>query len=225
VSPLALAPEELTAAFCDALGADVVRTSTSHGNAVVEVTPSAWTQALAFARDDAGVDCDFFAFVSAIDCVPDEATAKAAEENPEPAEDVYVPSNHDGYEVVARVSSSAAVHGVTVKASLPRDGAAIDTLTGVYEGADWHEREIIDMFGIEVIGHPNPARIYLTDEFEGHPLRKSFKLGAREVKPWPGDVDVEDMPDDAPVLDDAGNVVELAEPEPAEAAAETGDDA
>lgn len=224
---MALAPEEITAAFRDALGADVVRTSTSHGNPVVEVTPAAWTRALEFARDDEAVACDFFTFVSAIDCVPDEATAKAAEENPEPAEDVYVPSNADGYEVVARVSSTSALHGVTLKAALPRDGAAIETLTGVYEGADWHEREIIDMFGIEVVGHPNPARIYLTDEFEGHPLRKSFKLGAREVKPWPGDVDVEDMPEDAPVLDDAGNVVELPEPPAAqeESGADSGSDA
>ena len=52
------------------------------------------------------------------------------------------------------------------------------------------------MFGIEFRGNPNPVNIYLPDEFVGHPLRKSFPLLTREVKPWPGDVDVEGMPGD-----------------------------
>ena len=50
------------------------------------------------------------------------------------------------------------------------------------------------MFGIDFRGHPNLIKLYLPQEFEGHPLRKSFALGAREVKPWPGKVDVEGLP-------------------------------
>ncbi len=50
------------------------------------------------------------------------------------------------------------------------------------------------MFGIAFDGHPNLVNLYLTDGFEGHPLRKSYALLTREVKPWPGTVDVEDMP-------------------------------
>jgi NADH-quinone oxidoreductase subunit C len=50
------------------------------------------------------------------------------------------------------------------------------------------------MFGIEFDGHPNLAHLYLPDSFLGHPLRKSFPLLSREVKPWPGTVDVEAMP-------------------------------
>ncbi len=50
------------------------------------------------------------------------------------------------------------------------------------------------MFGIEFEGHPNLTKLYLPDAFEGFPLRKSFPLLSREVKPWPGLVDVEDMP-------------------------------
>jgi NADH-quinone oxidoreductase subunit C len=65
---------------------------------------------------------------------------------------------------------------------------------GVYAGADWHEREAAEMFGIDFVGHPNLVKLYLPDAFEGHPLRKSFPLLSREVKPWPGTVDVEPMP-------------------------------
>ena len=67
-------------------------------------------------------------------------------------------------------------------------------LVGVYAGANWHEREAHEMYGIDFRGHPNQAKLYLPDQFEGNPLRKSFPLLTREVKPWPGKVDVEGMP-------------------------------
>ncbi len=50
------------------------------------------------------------------------------------------------------------------------------------------------MFGIDFVGHPDLSHLYLPDTFLGHPLRKSFPLLSREVKPWPGTVDVEAMP-------------------------------
>ena len=50
------------------------------------------------------------------------------------------------------------------------------------------------MFGIGFVGHPDLRNIYLPGEFEGYPLRKDFPLLAREVKPWPGLVDVEQFP-------------------------------
>jgi NADH-quinone oxidoreductase subunit C len=64
----------------------------------------------------------------------------------------------------------------------------------LYSGANWHEREAHEMFGIEFTGHPQLIKLYLPEAFQGHPLRKSFPLLSREVKPWPGTVDVEGMP-------------------------------
>ncbi|MCE7883739.1 MAG: NADH-quinone oxidoreductase subunit C [Actinobacteria bacterium ATB1] len=224
MSPLALAPEEITASFRDALGEGVESTSTFQGQASVLVSPDAWIAAFTHARDDLG--CDFFSFVSAIDWVGEEAendpgedaeastgadeASSGRDEETGAGEDTYRPPSGALLQVVGRITSTAQHHGVTLKANLPKSDPSISTLVGVYEGANWHEREMMEMFGIVVEGHPDPRKIYLTDEFEGHPLLKSFKLGAREVKPWPGDVDVEDMPDDAPVLDDEGNVVEVA---------------
>jgi NADH-quinone oxidoreductase subunit C len=51
------------------------------------------------------------------------------------------------------------------------------------------------MFGIDFDGNMNLAPLYLPDDFIGNPLLKSYPLIAREVKPWPGDVDVEAMPE------------------------------
>ena len=81
----------------------------------------------------------------------------------------------------------------------------------VYPGADWHERETWEMYGIVFDGHPSLRHLYLPSEFEGHPLRKDFPLLAREVKPWPGLVDVEPMPGDATPDDEAAAIEAGAE--------------
>jgi NADH-quinone oxidoreductase subunit C len=70
----------------------------------------------------------------------------------------------------------------------------VDSIHELWEAVNWYERECWDMFGIEFAGNPNLSPIYLPEGFIGHPLLKSYPLLAREVKPWPGDVDVEAMP-------------------------------
>ena len=81
-----------------------------------------------------------------------------------------------------------------LKCDVPEDTNAVQSIIPVYAGADWHERETWEMFGITFLGHPDVRHLYLPGEFEGHPLRKDFPLLARRIKPWPGIVDVEAMP-------------------------------
>jgi NADH-quinone oxidoreductase subunit C len=102
------------------------------------------------------------------------------------------------FQLLARVFSIARRVGITFKADLPDDGPVAETWSGVYAGANWMERETHEMFGIGFAGHPYLVNLYLPGAFEGHPLRKDFPLLAREVKPWPGLVDVEPMPGEAP---------------------------
>ncbi|MBI3314632.1 MAG: NADH-quinone oxidoreductase subunit C, partial [Candidatus Omnitrophica bacterium] len=56
----------------------------------------------------------------------------------------------------------------------------VDTLTGLWPGADWYEREVWDMFGIQFKGHPNLKRILMYEEFQGHALRKDYPFNKRQ---------------------------------------------
>jgi NADH-quinone oxidoreductase subunit C len=84
--------------------------------------------------------------------------------------------------------------GVIVKVDVDDTHPALESLHDVYAGANWHERETHEMFGITFDGHPDLRNMYLPMDFEGHPLRKDFPLLARMIKPWPGIVDVEPLP-------------------------------
>ncbi|MFZ5826909.1 MAG: NADH-quinone oxidoreductase subunit C [Bacillota bacterium] len=64
---------------------------------------------------------------------------------------------------------------IHVKVDLPRQGARIWSISNLYPGANWHERETYDMYGIRFEGHPNHRRILLPDNWQGgHPLLKDF---------------------------------------------------
>jgi NADH-quinone oxidoreductase subunit C len=126
----------------------------------------------------------FFSWLSAIDWSSEVAVG-------DPVEGDAV---EERFEVISRLADVSAGEAVMVSTDLPRDDLRIDSLTGVCSGANWHEREAADMFGITFVGHPNPVNLYLPDGFEGHPLRKSYPLLSREVKPWPGAVEVVPLP-------------------------------
>ncbi len=111
--------------------------------------------------------------------------------------------------MLAYVQSTTKHWGLTLKADVDEASPHLASWVPVYPGADWHERECWEMYGIVFDGHPSLRHLYLPAEFEGHPLRKDFPLLAREVKPWPGIVDVEPMPgEDAPAVEAATAEVE-----------------
>ncbi len=168
--------------FADQVAAAVGGTpEVAFGTAKVRVPSDAWVRTHEVARDELGLV--FFSWLSAIDW------ANQVEVGDPPAEEV-----EERYEVLTTVADISEGKRVTFSTDLPKNSPKIASLVEVYPGANWHEREAAEMFGIEFVGHPGLDHLYLPDGFLGHPLRKSFPLLSREVKPWPGTVDVEDMP-------------------------------
>jgi NADH-quinone oxidoreductase subunit C len=193
--------ETLFARFEAALGAGVVDHAEAHGSLVVRVRPDAWRRAATVARAD--LDCDYLSFISGIDWMPapkppgDEAGGSDTSSPVQPDTMTFGAAGSDGrFQVFGRVQSTSRRWGITLKTDVSDTAPVVDSWVGVYPGADWHERECWEMYGIDFEGHPKLRHLYLPGEFEGHPLRKDFALMAREVKPWPGLVDVEPMPGD-----------------------------
>ncbi|MFF0265183.1 NADH-quinone oxidoreductase subunit C [Kribbella sp. NPDC004536] len=145
-------------------GAGIAATSAdSFGPTAVDVPPESWVAAHEVLRDAVGFT--FFDFLSASDELK------------------------DGFRIVSHLADfwgGSHVEHVLVRTLVPRDNAVLPTLTDVYAGANWHERETHEMFGIGFAGHPNLTTLLLPEEFEGHPLRKEFVLASRVAKPWPG---------------------------------------
>ena len=83
-------------------------------------------------------------------------------------------------EVVYQLWSIPHRAALRVKCELPLDGLDIDTVTGIWVGANWLEREVYDLFGVHFTGHPDLRRILMPEGYaEGHPLRKDFPLRGR----------------------------------------------
>ncbi len=84
------------------------------------------------------------------------------------------------FEVVYHLYSIDKNHRLRVKAPLMEENAFINSITGIWGGANWFEREAWDLYGIVFQGHPNLRRILLYEEFEGHPLRKEYSKTKRQ---------------------------------------------
>ena len=193
----------------------------------LRVTPESWKETHRILRDEMGFK--FFEFLSAIDWMPspfgksedssaDAGVSVTKVEDPGEIEQGLA-GGDTRFQVFTRVvditrQGPEKSVGVIVKVDVPDPHEdpepVLETLLSIYPGTNWHEREIHEMFGIGFTGHPYLEKLYLPTDFEGNPLRKDFPLLARHVKPWPGIVDVEPMPD---------------EDDDEDAAAEGGDDA
>lgn len=84
----------------------------------------------------------------------------------------------DRIDIVYQMRSLQHKRDVTLRVEVDRDDAVAPSVTSVWRAADFQEREIYDLMGVRFVGHPNLKRILLYDEFDGHPLRKDWRLPA-----------------------------------------------
>ncbi len=170
----------------------------------IRVAIDDWRKAAKVAKED--LDCNFFDWLSAIDWMPSPYGREHDTEQDyidEELEDETLTKMEWGYtggktrfQLICRLHSISRNIGVMIKADLPDNDPRALSLIPIFPGANWHEREAREMFGLTFEEHPDLRNIYLPGDFEGHPLRKDYPLLARRMKPWPGVVDVELMPGD-----------------------------
>ncbi len=92
----------------------------------------------------------------------------------------------DTIEVVAHAVNPESVERLLACARLPADRAHIDSLSGLYPGATWHERETAEMFGVHFVGLLDARPLLLRSSLGAPPMRKSTVLAARVALEWPG---------------------------------------
>jgi NADH-quinone oxidoreductase subunit C/D len=94
-------------------------------------------------------------------------------------------AERERFEMVLFAYSVTHKHHIRIKVRLPEDDPTLDTLCGVYKGANWFEREAWDLYGIKFNGHPNLTRILTHDDFVGHGMRKDYPTARRHVNKAP----------------------------------------
>ena len=127
-----------------------------HEDETVTVSRESWREVMQFLRDDPELRYNFLMDLTAVDYLTQGRTPR--------------------YEVVAHLYSLPHNQRVRLKAPVSDEDPRIDSLMPVWEGANWFEREVYDMFGLSFTGHPDLRRILLYDGFEGHPLRKDYPI-------------------------------------------------
>jgi len=151
------------------LGDAIVEHGATYGDVVVRVRPDAWRRSAQFCKDQLG--CDYLSFVSAIDWMPAPAVADEGSGDTstpaQPKETTYGVAGSAGrFQLFAIVASTHGSHQrVVLKTDVDESDPRAESWVSVYPGADWHERETWEMFGISFDGHPALRHLYLPFEF------------------------------------------------------------
>ncbi|MBV6395975.1 MAG: NAD(P)H-quinone oxidoreductase subunit J, chloroplastic [Anaerolineales bacterium] len=92
----------------------------------------------------------------------------------------YWPQESPRFHVVYQLTSVTKNASIQARVAVGGEQPELPTASGVFASANWREREVFDMFGIRFAGHPDPRRILMPTDYEGHPLRKDHPLGYEE---------------------------------------------
>jgi len=152
--------EQSVALLKDRLGDDILDVSTFRGDTTVTLEPKAVVMACKLLHDDSDLNFDFLALLTAVDYWPAEPR----------------------FAVVYRLYSVTNNLFFGLRVPVSGKEPVVPTIESVFKNANWHEREVYDMFGVQFEGHSDMRRILMPEDWEGHPLRKDYPLGYEEVQ-------------------------------------------
>lgn len=143
------------------LGAKVLEVLQPHGDDVLLLDRGNFRESLRFFKEDGKLAFDFLADITAVD---------------------YWRKREPRFEVVYHLISRQRRRRLRVRVPLPENDLTIESLTPLWRGANFMEREVWDLFGIRFIDHPDLRRVLLYEEFNGHPLRKDYPVNLMQPR-------------------------------------------
>ena len=184
----------------EALGGRILEQRSFRGDDRIHIAREHIVEVGQILRDDAELQFDLLLDVTAIDYLgqPDDFEKKpqildreqsVLRRRPARRHELVLPTPgpHPRFAVVYHLTSTTRLHRLCIKCRVPEDDPTITSLTPIWPGANWLERETYDLYGIKFIGHPDLRRIYLNEEFVGHPLRKDYgKWDEQPIQPYVG---------------------------------------
>lgn len=152
-----------TAALRESFSADILDVVEHRGETTVTVRPERIVEIGSFLKNDCGFT--FLVDITAVD---------------------YLGKRDPRFMVVYLFCNMAEKCRIRIKAPVGGDDPTIDSLCGLWNSANWLEREVYDLMGITFAGHPDLRRILMTDDWVGHPLRKDYPLQGPDREPYKG---------------------------------------
>jgi len=137
---------------------DVRETRVVHGDALAVISPEALRKVMEFLKSDPRLQYDVLVDITAVDYLGQDPR----------------------FEVVYHLLSLSRHDRLRIKVGVRSEKPSVESMTALWGNANWLEREVWDMFGIEFEGHPDLRRILLYPEFQGHPLRKDYPIRRRQ---------------------------------------------
>ncbi len=147
-------PADIHSRLAETFGGSIIEFSDEPFARWIEVKPEDWFAVARYLKDDSDLVFDSLMCVSGVDLGPKE----------------------DRMEVVYNLFSMTHRHKITIKISGPREEFHVPSVESIWRIADWHEREVFDMFGIIFDGHRRLKRLLLPEDWEGFPLKKDYEV-------------------------------------------------
>ena len=139
-------------------GADLLETHEARGEETIVIAPDRVLDVMKALRDEPGFEFNMLSDLTAVDW----------------------PDRKPRFDVIYHLNSLTLHHRLRVKVRTDAPAGWVNSVTSIWKGADWLERECFDMFGVEFHNHGDLRRILLYDSFQGHPLRKDYNYQHRQ---------------------------------------------
>lgn len=162
-----MSPSEISQRLTAEFGEKILASHAEDKHPRVHLDAADWPAVAAFLKQDSALAFDWLACLTGMDYAADGKIA-----------------------VVYDFLSTTYGHRFAVKVFTGRDNPAVPSVASRWPAANWHEREAWDLFGIAFPGHPDPRRILMADDWDGHPLRKDYVF-PRQVHGIPGSVELD----------------------------------